>query len=115
MAEPVVQSPTTDLLTAPVTGRKWLTAAAFEMRFERPAGFDFVAGQKVKLVTGRIYRHYSLINSPRDWELAICVRHIPQGKMTPAPANARIGQLFHLSAAFGLNFTSAAILLMTPS
>lgn len=86
---------------APLSDRIWLTADTFEVRFERPVGFEFVAGQKITLVSGRIARDYTLINAPQDRELAICVRHVPQGKMTPILAGAPIGQIFDLTSAFG--------------
>jgi benzoate/toluate 1,2-dioxygenase reductase component len=95
------QSRGAELFAAPLIGRKWLTDDTFEIRFERPIGFEFMAGQKVKLVWGSIERNYSLISAPRDRELAICVRCIPQGQMTPVLAGARIGQVFQMTAGFG--------------
>jgi benzoate/toluate 1,2-dioxygenase reductase subunit len=102
MDRDVSQTPAADLLAAPVTGRKWLVPDhAFEIRFERPAGFDFVPGQKIKLVSGEIQRNYSLISVSKDPELAICARYIPEGKLTPILARARIGQVFNMTPAFG--------------
>jgi benzoate/toluate 1,2-dioxygenase reductase component len=85
----------------PLSDRIWLTTDTFEVRFERPVGFEFVAGQKIALVSGPIARDYTLINAPQDRELAICVRHVPQGKMTPILAKAPIGQVFDMTPAFG--------------
>jgi benzoate/toluate 1,2-dioxygenase reductase subunit len=99
------QTPTSELLAARVTGRKWLVPDhAFEIRFERPAGFDFTPGQKIKLVSAGIHRNYSLVSATQDPELAICARYIPDGKLTPVLARARIGQVFHMTPAFGFFF-----------
>jgi benzoate/toluate 1,2-dioxygenase reductase subunit len=91
----------TELVEVSLTRRTWLAAETFEVRFGRPAGFDFIPGQKVKLVHNRIERCYSLVSTPQEGELAICVRHIPNGQMTPVLAKAPIGQAFHLTPPFG--------------
>ena len=85
----------------PVTGRTWLTDRTFEMRFERPAGFAFLPGQKIKLTVGPTYRTYTLISAPKDSELAICVRLIARGQISPLLAEAPVGRMFSLSPAFG--------------
>ena len=101
MDSPFPQTAELPLLAAPVTGHRWLTPNAFEIRFERPPEFEFLPGQKIRLVHAQTDRTYSLINAPRDRELAICVRHIPHGRMTPELAGASIGRMFHLTPAFG--------------
>ena len=94
---PVEQAP----YAVPVTGRTWLTDHTFEMRFARPAGFNFLPGQKIKLTVETADRTYTLINAPQDNELAICVRHIPQGQISSLLAKAPMGRVLHLSPAFG--------------
>ena len=89
------------LYPVPVTGRTWLTDQTFEIRFARPAGFDFLPGQKIKLMAGPTHRTYTLINAPHDDDLAICVRHIPQGKISSLLAGVPMGRMLHLSPAFG--------------
>jgi benzoate/toluate 1,2-dioxygenase reductase subunit len=89
------------LYPAVVCGQKWLTAHTFEIRFRRPAEFAFLPGQKVQVIHEGVKRDYSLLTTPDDDELAICVRHIPQGRMSPVLAHARVGRVFHLTPAFG--------------
>ncbi len=96
-----MESNTRALHPVTVSGHQWLTAHTFEIRFRRPAGFAFLPGQKVQVVHGRIVRDYSLLSLPEDEELTICVRHIPEGKMSPVLAHARTGRTFHLTSAFG--------------
>ncbi len=62
-----------------VLGRQWLSAHAFEIRFTRPPGLTFIPGQKIRFLQEDTERDYSLINSPEDPQLALCVRHIPAG------------------------------------
>jgi len=84
-----------------VSGNRQLTDSTFEIRFERPKGFDFIAGQKISVIHEDLYRDYSLISSRRDSELAICIRRIPEGAISPVLADAAIGDLFHITPAFG--------------
>jgi ferredoxin-NADP reductase len=41
------------------------------------------------------------MNTSLDDHLAICVRHIPQGALSPVLAQAEVGQMFDISEAFG--------------
>jgi benzoate/toluate 1,2-dioxygenase reductase subunit len=84
-----------------VCGHKWLTAHTFEIRFHRPSDFNFLPGQKVQVIHDGVKRDYSLLSTAQDDELAICVRHIPEGRMSPVLAHAPVGRIFHLTPAFG--------------
>jgi len=99
--KPLTASEEPPLQAVPLAGRTWLTAHTLEIRFDRPRGFTFLPGQKVKLIHEGIIRPYTLINAPQDDELAICVRLIPQGQMSPVLARASIGRIFHMTPAFG--------------
>jgi len=90
-----------NLYAAAVCGHTWLAAHSFEIRFRRPAEFAFLPGQKIQVTYEGIKRDYSLLTIPEGDELAICVRHIPEGRMSPVLAHATIGQIFHLTPAFG--------------
>ena len=89
------------LFPVAVRGHVWLSAHTFEIRFERPRGFDYLPGQKVRMVHHPFQRDYTLLTTPADNELALCVRHIPNGRISPMLATARSGQIFHLTPAFG--------------
>ena len=84
-----------------VLGHRWLTPHVFEINFERPDGFSFVPGQKVRLTLYDITREYTLVNPPDASELTICVRHVTDGRLSPLLAGARPGQRLGLSAAKG--------------
>lgn len=89
------------LLPVTVSGLTWLADHTFEMRFQRPERFEFLPGQKIGLMHDSIYRDYSLISSTHDSELAICVRLIPNGNLSPILARAKIGDGFNITTAFG--------------
>lgn len=84
-----------------VTQIQWLTPHVFEIHFDRPEDFPFIAGQKIRLSYRSVTRDYSLINAPQDDHLAVCVRHIPGGNLSPVLAKAGVGQVFQISEAFG--------------
>jgi benzoate/toluate 1,2-dioxygenase reductase component len=79
----------------------WLTPDTFEIRFHRPEGFDFLPGQKVRFEAQGHSRDYTLINAPQDPELAILVRHIPQGRFSPRLARAECGDRFEIEGPLG--------------
>lgn len=84
-----------------VTQLQWLCPQTFEVRFERPAGFGFVSGQKIDIAFQDTVRTYTLVSSPDVDELAICVRHVPQGRFTPILARAKVGDNFKVTPAYG--------------
>lgn len=84
-----------------VTGRRWLGEHAFEIRFSRPKGFSFQPGQQVTFFHDTLNRDYTLLGPTPGDELAICVRHIPQGRFSTLLAAARSGDVFTISAPFG--------------
>jgi ferredoxin-NADP reductase len=88
-----------------VESRRWLTAHTFEIRFSRPPGLTLTPGQKISFleheIEHSIKREYTLINGPRDPQLALCVRHIAGGRFSPQLANAPHGRRFRISKPFG--------------
>jgi ferredoxin-NADP reductase len=90
-----------ELFPVTVTGLSWLTKSTFEIRFQRPARFEFVPGQKIGVVHKGIYRDYSLISSVQDQELAICVRLVSNGELSPVLAEAKTGDPLQITPAFG--------------
>lgn len=87
---------TTELLK-----RRWLSKKAFEIELSRPAAFEFEAGQTLLLIHGSTERHYSLISTPADATLVICVQHIAHGTLSPVLASAQIGSRFQFTGPHG--------------
>ncbi len=69
----------------------WLSAHAFELRLSRPEGFAFRAGQHIRLQSIGLERDYSLTSGPEEAPLALCIRHMPEGALTPALASPEPG------------------------
>lgn len=84
-----------------VTHLNWLCPQTFELQFQRPPEFDAVPGQKIDIAFQDDYRTYTLVNAPKDEVLAICVRHVDQGRFSPVLARAKKGDHFQASPAFG--------------
>jgi len=77
--------------TARILGRRWLSPTAFELRLERPAGFDFQPGQRVRLASGPNERDYSIAAAPADPEVVLCIRRVTGGGVSAWLATAGIG------------------------
>ena len=84
-----------------VLRQRWLTENVFELSLERPKGFFFIPGQKVRLSFHDITREYTLINSSDAAELTFCIRYVADGRLSPSLAQAGWGELVTLSAATG--------------
>ena len=74
-----------------ILNRQWLSDHTFEMELARPDGFSFIPGQRIHLSCGGIGRDYSLVSSPRDKSLRLCIRHVPHGKLTPKLLDIPLG------------------------
>lgn len=81
--------------------RKWLSKKAFEIGLSRPAGFEFRAGQSIRIIYGNHERYYSLVTAVDDQALAICVRYIPGGLFTPVLAESQPGTRFQVTGPHG--------------
>ena len=84
-----------------LTRRQWLSKKAFEIELARPSGFQFSAGQTIRLIHGEVKRYYSIISAPSDPTLALCVRFVEGGSFTPTLATADMGQPFKLTGPHG--------------
>ena len=71
--------------------RQQLTESTFALQLSRPHGFTFQPGQRITLRQDRHERDYTLINALADNFLAVLVRLIPSGQMTPLLDQAPIG------------------------
>lgn len=88
-------------VTLKVTRLHWLCPQTFEVRFERPAGFAFIPGQKIDLGFKGGHRTYTLINAADDDHLAICVRRVGQGHFTPMLSATKPGDCYQATSAYG--------------
>jgi benzoate/toluate 1,2-dioxygenase reductase component len=63
--------------TSKIRHRRWLAPGTFETVLARPPGFRFQAGQRIRIRLQDRERDYSLVSSPSDDHISLCVRRIP--------------------------------------
>jgi ferredoxin-NADP reductase len=81
--------------------RKWLSENAFEIELTRPTEFDFNPGQTLCFIHESMERYYSLLSTPADPTLALCVYHVPRGSFSPVLADAQIGTRLNITGPHG--------------
>ena len=89
------------ILTVELLKRRWLSKNAFEIELSSPTSFEFKAGQTILLIHKSIKRYYSLLSTPNDPNLTLCVQHLPEGQISSALANAEIGFQLNLTGPHG--------------
>jgi CDP-4-dehydro-6-deoxyglucose reductase, E3 len=85
-------TPTEDLVVEPLAATNHdvrvraierLSDKVLRLRLERPAGFEYRAGQFISLTHGKVMRSYSLASLPQeDADLELHVKRVREGKMT---------------------------------
>lgn len=69
--------------TVTLLDKKEIASNTLELRFSKPADFNFIAGQFVQVIVPHepreINRSYSLSSSPTDDHLELCVKMLPDG------------------------------------
>ena len=87
--------------TVELLQRRWLSKNAFEIELTRPPEFGFKAGQTILLIHKSIKRYYSLLSSPNDATLSLCVHYVPEGQLSVVLAEADVGFQFNLTGPHG--------------
>lgn len=87
--------------TVELLQRRWLTKNAFEIELTRPPSMAFKAGQTICFIHETMERYYSLLSTPDDPTLTLCVYYVPQGSFSPVLAEAKIGTHFNVSGPHG--------------
>jgi benzoate/toluate 1,2-dioxygenase reductase subunit len=67
------------IIAGELLGRRWLSRTAFELELGSPVPFKFLPGQRIRLVLGEAQRDYSLVSSPADETIRLCVRRVEGG------------------------------------
>ena len=81
--------------------RRWLSKNAFEIELTRPPAFKFKAGQTICFIHESMERYYSLLSTPEDPTLTLCVYHVPQGSFSHVLADSEIGTQFRVRGPHG--------------
>ena len=73
--------------TTTILDRCWLSKITYELLLSKPASFDFSPGQRIQLIYGTTARDYSLVSSPSDSKIVVCIRLVPEGLLSPELSN----------------------------
>ncbi len=87
--------------TARLVRRKWLSEGTFEFELERPPGFSFQPGQAVRMLSAGLERDYSIASGPEESRIALCIRRMAAGFLSPVLAAAELGTPFIFSGPHG--------------
>ncbi|MGD2188037.1 MAG: FAD-binding oxidoreductase [Desulfobacterales bacterium] len=89
------------IYTSKLLKRQWLSKKAFEVELTRPPLFEFSPGQCICFIYEAIQRYYSLICTPGDSTLRICVHSVENGIFSPLLAAAKMGTRFDFTGPHG--------------
>jgi NAD(P)H-flavin reductase len=81
--------------------RRWLSNNSFEIILTKPKNFEFLPGQWIRLIHHAVERDYSLVSTPTDPNLALCIRNIEGGMLSPGLSNAPVGSHFNFNGPHG--------------
>ena len=98
---PVSFRKTSALYHAQLLDRRWLSRVAFELEFTKPASFSFTPGQRIQLIREEVDREYSLVSTPLDDTISLCVRLVEGGKLSSALSTAQQGDVFTFRGPLG--------------
>lgn len=100
-AEPPPPQDARRIETTELLKRQWLSKNVFEIQMSRPATFGFEAGQTIRFIHQAMERYYSLLSTPDDPNLGLCVHYVPEGRFSPILAKAEIGARFKFTGPHG--------------
>ena len=101
MKRPNTDNARSSSYSAELLSRRWLTDRAFEIELARPESFTFEPGQRIRIIHLDIERDYSLITTPTDSTIALCVHHVQGGHLSPLLVSAKIGAEISFTGPYG--------------
>ena len=84
-----------------ISQRRWLTSKTYELTIQRPIGFDFVPGQRLRIIHAVGERDYSLVSGPDDCELVLCIRLVDRGSVSVFLSSCEIPTKIPISGPWG--------------
>ncbi|KXS52292.1 MAG: Oxidoreductase FAD/NAD(P)-binding domain-containing protein [Marinobacter sp. T13-3] len=84
-----------------VLERRDITPELLVLKVARPADFDYVAGQSVKVEFGGVRRTYSLVSAPHESFLEFFIELVPGGRMSEQLSRLKEGDRLTLGKARG--------------
>ena len=89
------------ILTIELLQRRWLSKNSFEIELTRPPELAFKPGQTICFIHESMERYYSLLSTPDDPNLSLCVYLVPRGSFSTVLADAEIGTSFNVTGPHG--------------
>ena len=81
--------------------RRWLSNKSFEIILTKPKYFEYIPGQWIRLNHHAVERDYSLVSAPIDPHLALCIRNVAGGRLSPGLGNAPVGSRLNFNGPHG--------------
>ncbi len=90
------------MIESKIISKQELAYGTFTLRFERK-GLDFTAGQHILVAPGNFKeaREYSIYSGEKDDYLEILVKEIPEGNISPALNDLKIGERLKIGEPVG--------------
>ena len=101
MIAPSQETKSAGIYRTQLMARSWISEDTFEIRFSRPALFQFVSGQRVRFIQGNVERDYTPTSSPEEDGIDFLVRSVKGGAFSSVLASARGGEPFRFSGPHG--------------
>jgi benzoate/toluate 1,2-dioxygenase reductase subunit len=101
MIAPSQETKSAGIYRTQLMARSWISEDTFEIRFSRPALFQFVPGQRVRFIQGNVERDYTPTSSPEEEGIDFLVRSVKGGAFSSVLASAREGEPFRFSGPHG--------------
>lgn len=90
---------------AKLSQKKEIAAGVFELRFEKPIGFVYTAGQFIQILVpdgmDMTPRSYSLSSIPSDEFLELCIKIVPNGKGSTYLKELTVGESMQFRGPLG--------------
>lgn len=94
-----------EMLEIRLIKKEMVTADVMILRFEKPAGFEFLAGQFVRVAAPdgnqEVLRSYSIASSPQENYLEICAKILPGGKASALFSSLKAGESIKITPPAG--------------
>jgi benzoate/toluate 1,2-dioxygenase reductase subunit len=101
MSAPFQETKSAGFYRTQMLARSWISEDTFEIRFSRPALFQFVPGQRVRFIQDEVEREYTPASSPEEDRIEFLVRSVKGGAFSSVLASAKEGDPFRFSGPHG--------------
>jgi NAD(P)H-flavin reductase len=91
----------TDIYSTKLLKRRWLSKKSLEIRLGKPPLFNFKPGQRICLIYNAVERDYSMVSTPADTDLILCIRYVKEGMLSPQLSSLTMGTRLEFTGPHG--------------